>query len=228
MRFVNIVVAECGVRCGIKDFDLYENILARYKYFIEIRRRRAIYPLLKIYTANVHSFENILRKHFAKTLILNDGFLIHSAGIRAKNRAHLFSGISGAGKSTIAKTFKHNNILSDEVVAVRKTANGKYLAYSTPFWGEMRYIAHNPGRNFSGHIKNFYILEKSCSLKTSALPRRPSIKKILRNVIFFPNHNNSQVIGDKLLSTVMEFSKQIRIKKLSFNLKDLEKIKEIL
>lgn len=106
----------------------------------------------------IQSFDSFLRAFMSWLLIQNNGFLVHGAGAVINGKGYLFVGKSGAGKSTICKTFRQTDICSgkscfaNEYVAKRKSEieiltdeltpvriiNGKIKIYPSPFWGEMK------------------------------------------------------------------------------------------
>lgn len=61
------------------------------------------------------------------------GLLFHAAGVVREERAYLFLGPSGAGKTTISRLSGENNILNDDLVLLRSHASG-WTVYSTPFF----------------------------------------------------------------------------------------------
>jgi hypothetical protein len=63
------------------------------------------------------------------------GLALHASAVELNGAAHLFAGVSGAGKSTVARQLEREGgrILSDEVVILRPSPQG-WLAYGTPFW----------------------------------------------------------------------------------------------
>ncbi len=74
----------------------------------------------------------------------HDGLLIHGAGVVLSSppsaldsaSGYLFAGHSGAGKSTVAGLAQGvGQVLSDENMVVRLTADGGVELCSTPFWG---------------------------------------------------------------------------------------------
>jgi hypothetical protein len=77
------------------------------------------------------AIEILLRTALSCRLPLEDGLLLHSAGVVLDGRANLFFGVSGAGKSTIAELLG-GTILSDELVAVC----GAHVR-ATGFWGSL-------------------------------------------------------------------------------------------
>lgn len=74
------------------------------------------------------------------------GIILHSACVADGDRGMLFTGTSGAGKSTISGIWqgkKGVNVLTDERVIIRRK-NGNFFAYGTPWHGTAR--IHSPGK----------------------------------------------------------------------------------
>ena len=78
------------------------------------------------------------RAALSATLPLDDGLLLHSAGIVVDGDAYVFYGVSGAGKSTFAGFMR--DVLSDELVAVQRG-----FARATGFWGTLDAVDAPPG-----------------------------------------------------------------------------------
>jgi hypothetical protein len=69
------------------------------------------------------------------------GTIIHSCGIKYRDKGILLVGESGAGKSTLTRLWKTTNdveILSDDRTIVRKK-DGAYWIYGTPWHGEAKF-----------------------------------------------------------------------------------------
>ncbi len=65
----------------------------------------------------------------------HDGLLLHAAGVVLDGAGHVFTGASGAGKTTVARLATgRGEVLSDENVILRLGTDGPEL-FSTPFWG---------------------------------------------------------------------------------------------
>lgn len=65
----------------------------------------------------------------------HDGLLLHAAGVEIDGAGHVFTGASGAGKTTVARLAAgRGQVLVDENVILRLGAGGPEV-YSTPFWG---------------------------------------------------------------------------------------------
>lgn len=73
-----------------------------------------------------------LRIATAARLPVAGGLLLHAAGLVTGDRALVFPGVSGAGKTTLAEASPWA-VLSDELVAVVPAPQGGFLAAPTPF-----------------------------------------------------------------------------------------------
>jgi hypothetical protein len=61
------------------------------------------------------------------------GLLVHAAGVERKKLGYLFTGHSGAGKTTICRVSTDCRILNDDMVLLTPDGNG-WLMSATPFW----------------------------------------------------------------------------------------------
>jgi hypothetical protein len=78
----------------------------------------------------------LLRVVWSTLLPRVGGMLIHGCGLRHAEIGVVFPGQSGAGKTTLArKAPEADDVLSDEIVVVRRTEDGWRL-FGTPFWGD--------------------------------------------------------------------------------------------
>lgn len=64
------------------------------------------------------------------------GLLLHASSLVFGGRAHLFLGGSGAGKSTLAAEGGADAVLSDELSLIAPASDGRWLAWTSPFWGD--------------------------------------------------------------------------------------------
>ncbi|HEY7371705.1 MAG TPA: hypothetical protein VIF57_05960 [Polyangia bacterium] len=86
---------------------------------------------------NPLSVDCLLRSLYATILPRLGGFLIHGCGLRHEEVGVVFPGRSGAGKTTLArKAPDADDVLSDELVAVRRADDGSWRVHGTPFWGD--------------------------------------------------------------------------------------------
>lgn len=84
-----------------------------------------------------YPLEEVLVVHL---LARGHGVLLHASAVRDGERGLLFSGTSGAGKSTMASLWEGRpgaTVLSDDRVIVRER-EGRFWAYGTPWHGDAR------------------------------------------------------------------------------------------
>jgi len=136
---------------------------------------------------NPYSIDAVLR--IVHTLLLADegGFLLHASSAVRNGKAFLFSGVSEAGKTTMARLAPPDvELLTDEVSYVRKV-DGRYFAYGTPFAGEMG----TPGKNISAPIAALYLLNKADGNRIEAIDPADAARRLLRNILFFAHQPES-------------------------------------
>jgi hypothetical protein len=132
-------------------------------------------------SANPYSIDSVLRICHTLLLARSGGFLLHaSSGVR-NGKAFLFSGLSEAGKTTIARLAPSDvELLTDEASYVRKVGL-QYLACGTPFAGELG----APGKNISAPIDAVYLLAKAPQNSAVRMEPAEAIRRLMRNVLFF-------------------------------------------
>ena len=160
-------------------------------------------------TANPYSIDSVLRIVHTLMLARNGGFLLHaSSGIR-NGKAFLFSGLSEAGKTTMARLAPPDvTLLTDEASYVRKTVAG-YMACGTPFAGEFG----EPGKNVSAPIAAVYLLAKAAENQIDPVEPAVAIRRLMRNVLFFAH--DAELVR-LVFESVCAFVAAVPIYQLSF------------
>lgn len=134
-------------------------------------------------SANPYSIDPVLRIVHTLMLAPEGGFLVHASSAVRNGKAFLFSGVSGAGKTTIARLAPLDaTLLTDEASYVRKVG-GRYFAYGTPFAGEFG----EPGKNISAPIAALYLLGKASENRIKEMEPALAVQRLLRNILFFAN-----------------------------------------
>lgn len=89
-------------------------------------------------SALINAVENFLRVVSAYRILAKKGILLHSAGIVLNERAYLFVGRSGAGKTTLTRKAHEASagILSDDINIVLPAEGEGFQAYPVPFAGD--------------------------------------------------------------------------------------------
>jgi len=132
-------------------------------------------------SANPYSIDSVLRIVHTLMLAPQGGFLLHASSAVRNGKAFLFSGVSEAGKTTMARLAPPDvALLTDEASYVRKV-DGRYLAYGTPFAGELG----QPGKNISAPIAALYLLKKAPENSIEKIHPAEATQRLLRNILFF-------------------------------------------
>jgi hypothetical protein len=132
-------------------------------------------------SANPYSIDSALRIIHSLELAATGGFLLHSASAIRNGRAFLFSGISGAGKTTITRLAPADAIrLTDEISYIRRI-DGAYHAFGTPFSGELA----TSGENAVAPIAALYLLRQGDANQIAPLAPENALRRLLRNILFF-------------------------------------------
>jgi hypothetical protein len=160
-------------------------------------------------SANPYSIDAVLR--IAHTLVLarQGGFLIHSASAIRNGRAFLFSGVSGAGKTTISRLAPPDaTLLTDEISYVRKRGDG-YVAYGTPFTGELAKI----GENVSAPLAALYLLAKGPENRIDPVAPGEAARSVLANMLFFAE---DEELVQATFHSAFEFVSRVPVCRLTF------------
>ncbi len=132
-------------------------------------------------SANPYSIDTVLRIVHTLVLAANGGFLLHASSAVRNGRAFLFSGLSGAGKTTLAQLAPPDvQLLTDEISYLRPSNSG-YTAFGTPFFGDLG----EAGQNISAPVAALYFLAKGDDNSIESLPPVAAVRLLLRNILFF-------------------------------------------
>jgi len=132
-------------------------------------------------TANPYSIDSVLRILHTLLLAKEGGFLVHAASAVRNGRAFLFAGLSGAGKTTIARLAPPDAaLLTDEISYVRRL-DDHYYAFGTPFTGELARL----GENLRAPIGALYLLAKGRENKIEPIRPADAARGLLENILFF-------------------------------------------
>jgi len=178
----------------------------RYRYFAW---KKSLVKKVFIYTGlpNKYAFDTTVRLSYSALLLKHSGFLLHASGVISRGKGYIFTGVSGAGKTTVAEASKRFGvILSDEIIALRKTGNN-WTLFGTPFMGLMK------GGGTNKAIKNPRVLFLKQSRKNALkdITTEKAWGKFMRNIILFkPERKIAGLSFDFINSVqknVLEFQK---------------------
>jgi hypothetical protein len=174
---------------------------------------------------NPYAFDSVLRILHSLILAYRGGFLVHAASAicggvsgadvrfnpesETHRRAYVFSGLSGAGKTTLTRLGPANvTVLSDEISYVRPGRDG-YAAFGTPFSGELA----RPGENCSAPVAALFFLEKGPSNRIDEIPGSEAVRRLMRNILFFAEDRKAV---EKVFAAACDFVQRVPIRRLTF------------
>jgi hypothetical protein len=160
-------------------------------------------------SANPYSIDSVLRIVHTLILAREGGFLLHAASAIRHDRAFLFSGISGAGKTTISRLAPSDVILlTDEVSYLRRETKG-YHACGTPFAGELAQV----GTNCSAPVATLFLLEKGSENKIEVVSTAEAVRCLLRNILFFAE--DAELV-EMIFRSACDFVDRVPVRRLTF------------
>jgi hypothetical protein len=158
---------------------------------------------------NPYSIDTALRIIHTLLLAEEGGFLLHGASGIRNGRAFLFSGLSGAGKTTLARLAPSDaTLLTDEISYLRPEGPG-YRAYGTPFVGELAKV----GENVSAPVAALYFLAKGPENRIKEVGQGEAARRLLRNILFFAKDPK---LVNRLFDTACRFVEAVPTYRLTF------------
>jgi len=157
---------------------------------------------------NQYALDSLLRIFLSWKLLGHHGFLLHAATVIRNKKAYIFTGRSGAGKSTVASLAPEGSVLTDEISLLRREG-GIWRAYGTPFWGEFRAA----GSNTSAPVAGIFRLLQAAENRVELLRPMAMLRTLLPNVLFFSAEAEA---NRQLLEILTQAAKEIAGYNLSF------------
>ena len=159
--------------------------------------------------SNPYSLDSVLRILHSLIIAERGGFLLHAASAICEGQAYLFSGVSGAGKTTMTRLAPSGiTLLTDEVSYLRPSPQ-RYAAFGTPFAGELA----QPGENCSAPVATLFFLEQGPENRVDEIPSAEAVRRLMRNILFFAEDRS---LVEKLFATACDFVSRVPIRRLTF------------
>ncbi|USK31648.1 hypothetical protein LIT25_13265 [Bacillus sp. F19] len=152
--------------------------------------------------AELHVHNELALKHALMSLYSsfivhkNWGILLHSSCVLETNGAHIFTGHSGAGKSTAAKLSSPRPLLSDEATIIKIEKDG-VRAYDSPFRSELH--GHAPVSNTK--LLSIDLLHQSLSIERNRVDKSSALLALLDKVFYWPSNKEET----KKILTMLRF-----------------------
>lgn len=160
-------------------------------------------------TVNPYSIDSVLRIVHTLLLAREGGFLLHASSAVRNGRAFLFSGLSEAGKTTMARLAPSDvTLLTDEASYVRKIG-AQYVAFGTPFAGDLG----KPGKNISAPVAALYLLAKATENRITPVEPAEAVRRLMRNILFFAH---DQELVRLIFQSACNFVEAVPVFQLSF------------
>lgn len=144
--------------------------------------------------ASENSLEAIIRIAMSIALPRRGGLLMHASAIEVAGEAHIFAGVSGAGKSTIAtmlaESWPRCTKLSDELLIVApgsdpaldggRSPDPAMAVYVTPFIG-----SHGLPHGRQVRARALYFLHQAPHHERRAMSPTDGLRELLRHVLVY-------------------------------------------
>ncbi len=163
---------------------------------------------------NPYSIDTVLRITHSLVLAEEGGFLLHAASAIRNSRAFLFAGVSGAGKTTMSRLAPADaTVLTDEISYIRRATNKNgeknYVAFGTPFAGELARV----GANTSAPLEALYLLVQGPENRVEPISKIDAARALMRHVLFFAEEKD---LVANIFDSVLEFVSRVHVAQLIF------------
>lgn len=152
------------------------------------------------YQISIIQFQIIIREALSNLLSCNNGFILHGSSSGKDNKAYIFIGKNGAGKSTsVSLATPEYKALADDTVIIKKEKNGFYF-YQTPFIEKNDWIIKD---NKKYEINNINLLIKSKEYKKELITNKNMlIKRLIKQ--FWTNQSDHK----NQIKLIIEFTQK--------------------
>jgi hypothetical protein len=154
---------------------------------------------------------NAVQRTITTVLIVRHGGLaLHSSCILKNQKAHIFAGASGSGKSTIVQLTDEPMLYSDEMTLVKKNDEGVFTVYHSPFRSDHQTSPLPP----TDRIAGVFFLRQDTASSLEPIPQSTAIFKLLP-VVFFPVKDRNPY-EQTIFNLCCDFLEQVPTAVLSF------------
>jgi hypothetical protein len=190
-------------------------------------------------TMNPYSIDGVLRILHSLILARQGGFLVHAASAVRNGRAFVFAGVSGTGKTTLARLAPPDvTLLTDEISYVRAGDRGQesgirsmdsgmqipdskfpapisesrvpaFEAFGTPFAGELARI----GQKARAPLATLFLLQQGPENRIEPVSEGQAVRELMRHVLFFAQ--DEELVG-MIFRSVCDFVMCVPVRRLVF------------
>lgn len=153
-------------------------LFKRADYLIEVD---SDYKEAKIFVHDELAVKHALMNLYSSFIVHHNwGLLIHSSCVLDNDKAHIFTGHSGAGKSTAAKLSLPRELLSDEATILKITRNN-VTVYNSPFRSELK----AKGDEEVSPLESIQLLHQALSNKRIELKKVEALLQLVDKVFYW-------------------------------------------
>ena len=156
-----------------------------------------------------YSLDSVLRIVHTLLLARDGGFLLHASSAIRNGRAFLFSGVSGAGKTTMVRLAPPDAALLTDEISYVVRQDGRYSAVGTPFFGELARV----GENLRAPIEVLYLLAKGPENKIEPIDGADAVRGLLGNILFFARDPE---FVKMVFDAALDFAARVPVRRLTF------------
>jgi hypothetical protein len=138
--------------------------------------------------------------------VIHGDILIHASGVRHAGRGYLFSGISGKGKTTLARIWDESGgkVIHDDRLIIRNI-DGIYKIFNTP--------VYNNDEPRESSLNRIFIIEHSTINSIVPVKGASAVSLVMVNCI---QHNWEPLIIARLMGSVSIMCNRVSVSKLFF------------
>jgi hypothetical protein len=139
--------------------------------------------------------------------VINGDIMIHASGVNYMQQGYLFSGVSGKGKTTIARLWNNTGakVIHDDRLIIRNTPSG-YRMFNTPVYNN-----DEPGEST---LNKIFIIEHGSDNKLVPVKEATAVSLVMVNCI---QHNWDHKLISNLLGSVSTLCRTVPVLKLFFS-----------
>ena len=138
--------------------------------------------------------------------VIHGDIMIHASGVNNAGQGYLFSGVSGKGKSTMAKLWENYGakVIHDDRLIIRNTG-GTYTMYNTPVYAD--------DKPLKSQLNRIFLIDHGVENKLVPVTGANAISLVMANCI---QHNWGGDIINGLIQSVAELCEIVPTTKLYF------------
>ncbi|MFN3551061.1 MAG: hypothetical protein ACK4WJ_04565 [Endomicrobiia bacterium] len=196
------------------ELEIYKSYKSlKDKKFVKFLRKdvKLFYDDKKFYgviSENIFSFDTLLRVVTSLVVLENGGIILHSSNVLEGKKSVLYTGPTNSGKTTIAKKYKKNKILTDEL-SILFFENNKVVSVRSPFWGDLKSAFYKDSiekKFVVDRIMFLFGFVKDNKPKIKILSFKESVILLLKNLFWVLKDES---YNEKILKIVFKIAKTI-------------------